>query len=475
MAAVLAPDAGAVGVTTGLVGAGGFGKTTLARMVAHDPRVRAGFGGGVVWVTVGEDAEGPELAGEAGVGGAVVRPDRGGGDRPAGRGGCAGAGAGRAAGAAGGRRRVVDRAGGAVPDRWGSGWCGCSPPAKPGCCPIGWPGCGWIRWPRPRPTSCSPPGSLRCLRGWSRMRWTATGRWPVLLSLVHGAVRDAVREGADPAGELREVLAALAGEGITALDAGNPGERSAAVAATIEVSLRRLTPDEQARYRELAVFGEDVAIPGEVVARLWAHTGGWSRFQARRLCSAAVRPRAAGRLPARPGPAGAARRDPRLPARHIAGAVGRVGRGRGRRPPGPAAARWRVGRPARRARSICGRGWRRTCAGRVGATELETVLADPRWLVTKLEQVGPAGLESDLRLSRAADGAGAGDGGAAERAPARPARPARVAGGDVRVPAARPHRPGRAARADPRHHHRPASARRWRRCRTCRMTRCCVS
>src|SRR5699024_1396402 len=33
-----------------------------ARMVAHDPRVRAGFPGGVVWVTVGEDAAGPELA-----------------------------------------------------------------------------------------------------------------------------------------------------------------------------------------------------------------------------------------------------------------------------------------------------------------------------------------------------------------------------------------------------------------------------
>jgi hypothetical protein len=62
VAAVLAADAAAVGVTTGLVGAGGFGKTTLARMVAHDPRVRAEFGGGTVWVTVGEDAAGPDLA-----------------------------------------------------------------------------------------------------------------------------------------------------------------------------------------------------------------------------------------------------------------------------------------------------------------------------------------------------------------------------------------------------------------------------
>lgn len=61
-AAVLSSDAATVGVTTGLVGAGGFGKTTLARMVAHDPRVRREFRDGVVWVTVGEDADGPDLA-----------------------------------------------------------------------------------------------------------------------------------------------------------------------------------------------------------------------------------------------------------------------------------------------------------------------------------------------------------------------------------------------------------------------------
>ena len=32
------------------------------------------------------------------------------------------------------------------------------------------------------------------------------------------------------------------------------------------------------------MFGEDVAVPGGVVARLWGHTGGWTRFQARRGC-----------------------------------------------------------------------------------------------------------------------------------------------------------------------------------------------
>ena len=41
-------NTGAVGLTTGLVGAVGFGKSTLARMVAHDPRVRGAFGGGMI-------------------------------------------------------------------------------------------------------------------------------------------------------------------------------------------------------------------------------------------------------------------------------------------------------------------------------------------------------------------------------------------------------------------------------------------
>ena len=50
--------AGTVGITTGLYGAGGFGKTTLARMVCADRRVRRRFGGGVYLVTVGRDVRG---------------------------------------------------------------------------------------------------------------------------------------------------------------------------------------------------------------------------------------------------------------------------------------------------------------------------------------------------------------------------------------------------------------------------------
>src|SRR5215472_17604125 len=49
---------GVVAVTTALTGAGGFGKTTLAKMVCADRRVRRFFGGRVLWVTVGRDVRG---------------------------------------------------------------------------------------------------------------------------------------------------------------------------------------------------------------------------------------------------------------------------------------------------------------------------------------------------------------------------------------------------------------------------------
>jgi GTPase SAR1 family protein len=43
MAAVTRPGAGAVGMTTGLWGAGGFGKTTMARLLVHRREVREQF------------------------------------------------------------------------------------------------------------------------------------------------------------------------------------------------------------------------------------------------------------------------------------------------------------------------------------------------------------------------------------------------------------------------------------------------
>lgn len=44
-----------VGITTAVHGAGGFGKTTVARLVWADRRVLRRFGGRVYWVTLGRD------------------------------------------------------------------------------------------------------------------------------------------------------------------------------------------------------------------------------------------------------------------------------------------------------------------------------------------------------------------------------------------------------------------------------------
>ena len=41
-------------ITTALRGAGGFGKTTLAQALCHDPDIQATFADGILWITLGE-------------------------------------------------------------------------------------------------------------------------------------------------------------------------------------------------------------------------------------------------------------------------------------------------------------------------------------------------------------------------------------------------------------------------------------
>ncbi|MGE3413799.1 MAG: NB-ARC domain-containing protein [Dehalococcoidia bacterium] len=383
----------------GLVGAGGFGKTTLARLVAHDPRVRAVFRDGIVWVSVGEDAAGTGLARKlvsvarlfvpeapevtdpllaAAILGQVLR----------------------------GRRVLM-----VVDDVWSAGQ------VEPfmlgagdevvrlfttrlqGILPRGIATVAVDQMTDAEARALLTAGLPALPIGHVVDALRAAGRWPVLLSLVHGAVRDAVHDGGNPATELAEVLAALRNEGITALDAADSSERSRAVASTMEVGLRRLTPDEQARYFDLAVFGEDLALSGEVVARLWRHTGGWTRFQARRLCQ-----RLFGL-----GLLAGYRRDPDRLILHDVVRAYLQDRTRGRRAELdtavvdahrellPSGGTW-ADLPAEQSYLWTWLPFHLAGAGQ--RTELEATLADPRWLVGKLEGVGPAGLESDLRLSR---------------------------------------------------------------------------
>ncbi|GIF17833.1 WD40 repeat protein [Actinoplanes tereljensis] len=388
--AVLAPDAALVGVTTGLVGAGGFGKTTLARMVAHDPAVRAAFPDGTAWVTVGEDAHGPELAASITSAARLFDPSAPEVTDPL------------AAGAILDRALAGRRALLIVDDVW------TTEQVEP--FRLGGDGVRLFTTRQrdilPSSTAAVPvdqmtPAEARLMigagvpAGLVEEALDATGRWPVLLALVDGAVRDGITHGGDPVSEMREVLDALRADGITVLDVGDAGSRTTAVARTIDASLRRLAADERDRYLELAVFGEDVTIPGSVVSRLWAHTGGWSAFRSRRFCA---------RLYGQ-GLLAGYRRDPDEAQLHDVVRAYLRHRTADRRAD--------LDRAIVDAhRELAPDGWSSLPADQSylwtwlpahlwGADledELDDLLNDPYWLVGKLERLGPAALEADLLL-----------------------------------------------------------------------------
>ncbi len=281
--AVTRPGVSAVGVTTALWGAGGFGKTTMARLLAHCQEIQEQFPDGVVWVTVGEDAAGPELAEKlTNVVGLLS------GERPVVTDPVA---AGAELGRAIGDRQVLL----VVDDVWNT--------AQVEPFLIGGPETVRLFTSRIRGVL---PGSAELVRvdqmdqseaqqlltagvaaasaGVAALLMAVTGRWPVLLALVNGAVRADVDAGRRAEDSMREILHELGATGPTALDVSDAGERHTAVARTIGVSLSRLTAEQRDRYLELAVFGEDVAIPGSVLARYWKTTGGWSAFATRRFC-----------------------------------------------------------------------------------------------------------------------------------------------------------------------------------------------
>lgn len=118
------------------------------------------------------------------------------------------------------------------------------------------------------------------------------GEWPLLLKLANGTLRDRVGKGQTVTEALEWVNKALDKRGLTAFDPKNPNafdphdsrQRNQAVSATLGVSLDLLSADERTRYLELAIFPEDVVIPLETVTRLWGATGGLDDFDSEELC-----------------------------------------------------------------------------------------------------------------------------------------------------------------------------------------------
>ncbi len=275
-----APTSGDGEVLTALHGAGGFGKTTLARAACYDERVRARFDDGILWTTMSSSLSDADRM-------ARIR-DLGHwwtGERPAPFETLAATAADLRDRLRGQRVLLV------VDDIWrradlepfrGLGG-----------------GAAILATTRDRdalPADCDleaigamsgAEGAAILGRGLSGFAEPALYRlaqrlshWPLLLGLVNAQLRTARRDGLNPTAALRRVHQRLAAGGLTAFDRRDPEARSEAVSLTMAASLDALAPGERERFVKLAVFPSDLEIPLAPAAALW----GLSLAAAEDLC-----------------------------------------------------------------------------------------------------------------------------------------------------------------------------------------------
>ena len=297
--ALVARQARTVGITTGLYGAGGFGKTTLARMVCADRRVRRQFRGRVYLVTIGRDTRGAAAIAAkvndvirlvAGEEAAFADPQL----------------AGRRLGAllnAGPRKLLV------LDDVWETEQLAPFIEGGRACArlvttraPELLAGRGTaVRVDQMSPgqaqallTSGLPTLDEAVVAG----LLAVTGRWPLLLRLVSQILADYAQVAADVSAVSAQgavlverlttggpaVVDEFLGGGVRALDAGLPDERARAVHATIEASTSLLSDPDAERFTELGVFAEDETIPFHMVARMWQAATGLDELRAAQVC-----------------------------------------------------------------------------------------------------------------------------------------------------------------------------------------------
>ena len=103
------------------------------------------------------------------------------------------------------------------------------------------------------------------------------GHWPLLLRLAGGQLRAQLDYGESPERAIQWVSETLRQNGVTALDADpstddfeNTRTRDRAVAVSIGGSLGLLTGPEREAFVDLGVFPDDVDIPLSTAAQLWA-------------------------------------------------------------------------------------------------------------------------------------------------------------------------------------------------------------
>ncbi len=279
-------------MTTALRGAGGFGKTTLALALCHDPEIQATFHDGIIWVELGEQPPKvldvlnsvltslyPSLSGVITLKEAQDRWHT----------------------ALSERRCLL-----VIDDVWQIA--ALEPLLEGG------PHCA--RLVTTRNDQVLPPEAARVLvdataleeaiallcgglpeeiqqAAYQPMLETLSkqlGYWPLLLTLAHGLLADQIHYGRTVAQALEVVERAYQQRGVTAFDPEQASGRQGYVNACLEASLRHLrefTPGHyQAaeRYQELAIFPEDIDIPLTMLYIYWQGTGGLKTWETQDLC-----------------------------------------------------------------------------------------------------------------------------------------------------------------------------------------------
>ncbi len=258
-------------ITAALRGAGGYGKTTMARAICHDKRVQEAFDDGILWVTLGENPgsligkvedliyilshERPNFTGQDAAtshlaelladrdillviddvwNSAHLRPFLQGGER------CA--------------RLITTRNEGVLPRV--AQRIQVDAMSQDQAMQLLYTGLDAT------PRSAEETRELRQLAA-------KLGAWPLLLTLVKCALHERLERGQSLHDALNSLTKVLEKRGLTAFDAQNAHERNQAVTKTLAVSFDLLSADDSLRYRELAIFPEDTDIPLATVQTLW--------------------------------------------------------------------------------------------------------------------------------------------------------------------------------------------------------------
>jgi hypothetical protein len=271
----------AVAITAALQGAGGYGKTTLARALAHDEDIQDAYFDGILWTVLGE-RPGNVLSIVSDL--IVVLT----GGRPGVE--TIDAAAAKLGEALGDRRILL-----IVDDAW----------REQDLRPFLQGGPRTTRLITTRIDNVLPAGTQRQpvdamsneealkLLAWELpLDQTSArtlelsklvkrlGEWPLLLKLVNGFLRDRVLKSRQPLWDaVVGVDKRLDDRGLVVFDARNPADRSKAVSNTVGASLELLDSNQRARFGELGIFPEDIDVPLGVVSHFWAETGSLDEFE----------------------------------------------------------------------------------------------------------------------------------------------------------------------------------------------------